>query len=333
MRVFVIAFALTVLASYAVIGQYRKFAFQQPKMGSPFNIIIYAEDSAKAATAANHAFLLVDTLNQVYSDYEPNSELNQLCNLSGNGKYIKVSPLLYDILLKAKAAARQSNGSFDVTLSPVVRIWRTARKQQKLPNKDSIMLAMRRVGYRFIEIDTVQKRVRLTKPKMQIDLGGIAKGETAQRVYNYIQSAGFPHSLVDAGGDVVAGTTPVNINGWRVAINLPETEDLMDKQLLLSDMAVTTSGNLYQYLLVDGVKYSHIIDPATGWAVTNNKNVTVIADNGTLADWLTKACTIMPIRKALKLVARYPNAQVQIALIKNQKVYFHRSKGFAAYFK
>ena len=107
----------------------------------------------------------------------------------------------------------------------------------------------------------------------------------------------------------------------------------MDRQLLMTNAAVTTSGNLYQYLEVDGVRYSHIIDPATGWAVTNNRNVTVIATEGINADWLTKACTILPIKQALKLMGKYPGAQVQIAVNKNQKIYFYRSRGFATYFK
>ncbi len=98
---------------FSAIGQYKKYNFQQPKMGSPFNIILYAEDSANAAHAAHQAFQLVDTLNQVYSDYLPDSQLNQLCNSAGSGNWISVSPILYSILVSAKAAANESKGSFD----------------------------------------------------------------------------------------------------------------------------------------------------------------------------------------------------------------------------
>lgn len=325
--------ALLLLNFSSASAQYKKYHFQQPKMGSPFNIIMYAEDSIKAATAAQRAFELVDTLNLVYSDYLPNSELNQLCKTAGSGYWVKVSPILYNILVKAKTASKESRGSFDITMSPVIRIWRNARRNKALPPRDSISIAMRKVGYRFIEIDTINHVVRLTRPGMQLDLGGIAKGETAQRASNRLKEMGFPHSLIDAGGDIVAGSTPADIPGWKIAINLPESEELMDRQLLMTNAAVTTSGDLYQYLEVNGVRYSHIINPATGWAVTNNRNVTVIAKDGTNADWLTKACTILPIKQALKLVSRYPHAEVQIALIKNHKVHFYRSTGFNAYFK
>lgn len=318
---------------FSAISQYKKYNFQQPKMGSPFNIILYAEDSINAAHAAQQAFLQIDTLNQVYSDYLPNSELNQLCSTAGSGNWVTVSPILYSILVKAKAAGKESKGSFDITMSPVIRIWRNARRLKMLPSKDSIRLAMQKVGYRLIDIDTLNRMARLTKPGMQLDLGGIAKGETGQRVINRLTKMGFPYALIDAGGDIVAGSTPANIPGWKIAINLPESEELMDRQLLMTNAAVTTSGDLYQYLEVDGVRYSHIIDPATGWAVTNNRNVTVIATEGINADWLTKACTILPIKQALKLVGKYPGAQVQIAINKNQKIHFYRSRGFAAYFK
>lgn len=314
-------------------AQYKKYSFQQPKMGSPFNIIIYSLDSAKAANAAFAAFKMIDTLNEIYSDYLPNSELNRLCSTSGTGQWVKVSEPLFNILQKAYHASEVSYGSFDVTMSPVIRLWRTARREKRLPDKDSIAAAKQQTGYKFIEFDTIQKSIRLQKPGMQLDLGGIAKGETAQKTYKRLCQQGFSYSLIDAGGDIVAGDVPPQVQGWRVAINLPETEELMNPQLLLRNKAVTTSGDLYQYLEVNGVRYSHIIDPATGWALTNSRNVTVISDNGIDADWLTKACSILPIDSALELIKQFPSAEVQIAVLENNKPHFYRSKGFSSYLK
>ncbi|MEO7961937.1 MAG: FAD:protein FMN transferase, partial [Ginsengibacter sp.] len=171
------------------------------------------------------------------------------------------------------------------------------------------------------------------KDSMQLDLGGIAKGATAQRAYRHLRQKGFPCSLVDAGGDIVAGDVPEGIPGWTIAINLPRSENLMQKQLLLKNKSITTSGDLYQYLEVNGKRFSHIIDPRTGKALNNSRNVTVIADSGTDADWLTKACSILPIRKALRLVKKIPGAEVQIALLRHNRPVFYRSRGFRLYFK
>ena len=328
------ALAILLVTSFlSAFSQYKKYNFQQPKMGSPFNLVIYSLDSVAASQAALHTFRMIDTLNEIYSDYLPASELNRLCATAGSNEWVKVSEPLFCILQKAYMASSVSSGSFDITMSPVTRLWRTARRQKRLPAKDSIALAMNSVGYRFIQFDTLQKKVCLQKAHMQLDLGGIAKGETAQRAYNRLKALGFPFSLVDAGGDIVAGEVPGGIAGWRIAINLPESEEVMNHQLLLRNKAVTTSGDLYQYLEVNGVRYSHIIDPATGWALTNSRNVTVISGEGANADWLTKACSILPIDKALELVAQFPATEVQIAVLKNGQPKFYRSPGFVAYFK
>lgn len=324
---------LFIVICLAASAQYKKYSFQQPKMGSPFNIVIYSLDSVKAEYAAISTFKMIDTLNEIYSDYLPNSELNRLCAASGLRQWVKVSEPLFSILQKAYRASDISFGSFDVTMSPVIRLWRTARREKRLPDKDSLKCARKKTGYKFIKLDTTNKNIQLQKQGMQLDLGGIAKGETAQRAYVRLCELGFPYSLLDAGGDIVAGDVPPQVQGWRVAINLPETEEWMNQQLLLRKKAVTTSGDLYQYLEVNGVRYSHIIDPATGWALTNSRNVTVIADNGADADWLTKACSILPIDKALRLIKKFPSAEVQIAVLKNNKPYFYRSPGFKSYFK
>lgn len=330
MKKFVICFLFLFVVIQA-FSQYRKFSFQQPKMGSLFNIVIYAEDSGKTAKAAHLAYQLVDTLNEIYSDYLPTSELNKLCAVAGNKKWMKVSEPLYKVLTAAYVASEASGGSFDITAGSLVRLWRKARQQKILPDRDSIILARSKVSYKFIELDTSNETARLAKTGMQLDLGGIAKGETAQRVLDRLVSYGFPFSLIDAGGDIVAGQVPPGTDGWHVAINLPESEELMQYQLLLQNKAVTTSGDFYQHIKLNGKKYSHIINPLTGMALTNSRNVTVIADEGIQADWLTKACSVLPVKTALLLIKKYPGAELQIAMLKSGRPVYYRSRGFVNY--
>jgi thiamine biosynthesis lipoprotein len=324
---------LCILTCFQAAAQYRKLSFQQPKMGSLFNLVIYCQDSAEAANAAAKAYRLIDTLNEVYSDYLPSSELNRLCAEAGNGRWIKVSEPLFHILRIAWYASKISNGSFDVTAGPLIRLWRKARREKILPSKDSMQLAKKLSGYRLMELDTIQKTIRLKKAGMQLDLGGIAKGETAQRVCDRLRESGFPYSLLDAGGDIVAGSVPPGVDGWHVAINLPESEETMQYQLLMKEQAVTTSGDLYQYVELNGKRYSHIVNPVSGYAITNSRNVTVISKKGTEADWLTKACSILPVSKALRLVKRFPATEVQIAILKDGKPVYYRSTGFTSYLK
>lgn len=299
-------------------------------MGSPFNIVIYANDSTGAANAAAATFRLIDTLNAIYSDYLPHSELNNLC--ATHGKWAHVSELLFSILYKSKVASGKSRGAFDVTIGPLTKLWRKARHEKRLPGADSLAVSHALVNYRFIDLDTSGKRVLLKKENMQLDLGGIAKGETAQRCYDRLYQLGFPYSLVDAGGDIVAGSVPSSIKNWKVAINIPESEELLSGILQVRNKAVATSGDLYQYVELNGKRYSHIIDPVSGYATTYSRNVTVIADDGADADWMATACSVLPVRKALKLIKKN-GAQVQIAILKNNKPYFYHSRGFTSYFK
>ncbi len=328
-----------VLVTYCMLiniyaqAQYKKFSFQSPKMGSLFSIVMYSKDSASAAAAAAHAYRLVDTLNQIYSDYLPESELNRLSATSGNGKWIQVSQPLYQILRNAYEASRVSRGSFDITMGPLISIWRTARREKKLPVRDRLIAARKKVGYRLMAFDTTNKMVRLKRAGMQLDLGGIAKGETAQKVCDRLSELGFPYALLDAGGDIMAGAVPPGIEGWKVGINLPGREDIMEHQLLLHNKAVTTSGDLYQYVELNGKRYSHIINPFTGYAITNSRNVTVISDKGIHADWLTKACSILPVKKCMKLISKFSLTEVQIAVLGNGKPRFYRSAGFERYLK
>ncbi len=329
---FSITFLFVIFCVFAS-AQYKKYSFQEPKMGSPFTIIIYSTDSVNAANTAASTFKLIDTLNGIYSDYLETSELNNLCKASGNGGWMLVSEPLFAILKKARHAGEISSGSFDVTMGPVIRIWRKARDEKKLPDPDSLELARKLVSYKYIQLDTLNGGVKLRKAGMQLDLGGIAKGETAQRAYKRLCDLGFPYSLIDAGGDIVAGRAPPQIHGWKIAVNMPETEELMGRKLVIENKAVATSGDLYQYVELDGHRFSHIINPATGYALINSRNVTVIADNGGDADWLATACSILPIKHALRLIKKNPSAEVQIAVLKNNKPYFYRSPGFTSYFK
>ncbi|MBZ5855971.1 FAD:protein FMN transferase [Flavihumibacter profundi] len=301
-------------------------------MGSPFNIQIYAHDSLQAEMLASNCFQLVDSLVNIYSDYIDSSELNRLCAQGGPGKKpFYASPALFEILWISKIAYEKSNGNFDITLGPVTRLWRKARKEKSWPTQESVAEKLALTGFDKVSLDSMSHTVTLQKTGMQLDLGGIAQGYIAQRVMDRIQSKGISTALVDVSGDIVAIGAPPGSKGWKIGVNIPEqTDELLPQYLLISNKAVTTSGDAYQFIFHDGKKYSHVIDPRTGYGITSQKNVTVIANDGTTADWLTKACSLLPVRKAKKL-ARQLQAEFIIATIKNGKLVLQKSKYFNTY--
>ena len=321
--------SLLFLCSHA---QLQRFTYTMPKMGSPFTIIFYAADSVKATATANECFVLVDSLVNILSDYTDSSELNRLCACAGNSSLI-CSPVLFDILLQSRQAWQISSGSFDITLGPVTRLWRKARKEKKFPDPLVVKEKLALTGFNKVRIDTITHAVSLQQAGMQLDLGGIGQGYIAQQVINYLRHQHIENALTDVSGDIVTIGKPPGTNGWTVAINLPESEnELLSKHLLITNKSVTTSGDVYQYMEHDGKKYSHIVDPATGYGITSQRNVTVIADDGTTADWLTKACSILPVAKAKQLATRL-HAEVLIAEIRKGKLVYYSSKGFSAYWK
>jgi FAD:protein FMN transferase len=326
--------ALFLLITLPGHTQPKRFAFSQPKMGSPFNIIFYSNDSIQATTIAKQCFQLVDSFVIIYSDYLDSSELNKLCARAGKtNNSVTVSPALFDIILISKMAYEKSDGTFDITLGPLTKLWRKARKEKIFPGDTTVKEKLALTGFKKIRIDAALHAVQLLQPGMQLDLGGIAQGYIAQRVIDFLKTKNIGNALVDVSGDIVTMGAPPKTNGWTIGVNVPEkTDELQKHNLLISNKAVTTSGDVYQYMEHDGKRYSHIVDPRTGYGITSQKNVTVIANDGTTADWLTKACSILSIRKAKKL-AHSLQAEVLIAEIKKGKLIFHESKGFDRYWK
>jgi FAD:protein FMN transferase len=312
-------------------AQVQRFSYTQPKMGSAFTIVLYAADSSRANAIALKAFALVDSLVFIFSDYTDSSELNRFCASAGTGLSVSLSPALFDILQQSKMAYQISHGTFDISLGPLTKLWRMARKLKVFPAPAQVKEKQAICGLNHLILDTSTHTGKLLLPGMQLDLGGIGQGYIAQKVIDFIASNGIKQVLVDVSGDIVARGMVPGKGGWTIGINLPEqTDRLQAKQLLILDKAVTTSGDVYQYFEHNGKKYSHIIDPATGYGITSQKNVTVIAADGTLADWLTKACSILPIHLAKKL-ATSMGAELLIAQIKNGKIRMFTTKGFARY--
>src|SRR5262245_37767566 len=154
----------------------HRYEYQQPQMGLPSRIVLYAPDSTNANAAAAAAFKRIAQLNDILSDYDTDSELSRLSRTSGEGKAVPVSEDLWRVLERSQALAERSDGAFDVTVGPFVNLWRKARREKKMPNPDWLANARRAVGYRHMRLDPKGRTAELLAPDMRLDLGGIAKG-------------------------------------------------------------------------------------------------------------------------------------------------------------
>jgi len=294
---------LLLLAVPARAGDLSRFTFEEPHMGTRFRIVLYAPDRDSAEKAAKDAFARAETLNRIMSDYDTASELMQLCNRNETkaGEPVKVSEDLFLVLTKAQEVSKASDGAFDVTVGPLIRLWRLTRRTQKLPDPQELADAKARVGYQKMELNEKERTVRLLAPGMLLDLGGIAKGYAADEMLAVLRRHGFTRALVAAGGDIAVGDPPPNAPGWKVDVT-PLTKAKPDYSLRLVNAAVSTSGDAEQHVVINGVRYSHIVDPRTGLGVTGRRSVTVIAKHGLTSDPMTKAVMLMPPERAVKLI-------------------------------
>jgi thiamine biosynthesis lipoprotein len=301
-------------------------------MGSAFNLIIVSTDSNKANYLARKSYKLVDSLNHIFSNYDSSSELSKINASAGLLPY-KMSTAMLDLVQKSQYAYIQSKGAYDISIGPLSSLWRNARKAKLFPEASTVVARKKLVGFAQVKINKRLGTIFLPSVDMQLDFGGIAKGYIAGRIIDYLKANGIQQALADAGGDIVMSGAPLNQKGWLIGVNLPETtDDLLNKKLQLSNCSVATSGDVYQFIEYKGVKYSHIINPLTGYGVTNLRNVTIIAKTGSTADWLATACSILPIQEAKRL-AISNQAALLITTLKNGKLVFEASPNFKNYWQ
>lgn len=292
-----------------ILSSLRRFEYTQVHMGVQARLILYASDSSTAERAARAAFNRIAELDLVMSDYREDSELAQLSRRSGTGP-VSVSNDLFTVLSTAQRLARQSDGAFDVTVGPLVELWRAARRQRRLPDPDSLAAAQRRSGWTMLQLNRAERTAELTTPGMKLDLGGIAKGFAADEALAALKREGIPNALIEFGGDIVVGDPPPGRPGWRVTAALADPEK---RELFLSNQAVSTSGDTQQFVVIDGVRYSHVVDPHSGLGLTNRTAATVIAPEGILSDGLATALTVMnPDRGRVMIEREYPHVEAQI---------------------
>lgn len=287
-------------------------------MGTQFRIVLYAPSDKDASSAATAAFERIGQLDGIFSDYKDDSELTRLCR-GPAGRPAPVSPDLFAVLADSAELARRSGGAFDVTCGPLVRLWRRARRQRELPKPELIERARQRVGPELLRLDPDNQTVELAVPDMQLDLGGIAKGVACDAALAVLAQRGVTSALVDGGGGISVSGPPPGKPGWTIAIAPPpggsidpDADAENARPLLLTHAAVATSGDASQYLELGGRRYSHIIDPRTGQALTEPRQVTVVAPRGALADGLATALCVLDPPAGLALADQSPNVAARI---------------------
>jgi len=259
----------------------RRYAYARNAMGSEFNLVFYAPSDSLAKVASDSAFARIQLLNNLLSDYLDGSEVNRLSETAGTGQRFYASAILFDILEKSKYLSAKTNGAFDVTVGPIVQLWRRAIRRNYFPDKSQLKEARDAVGYRFVRLRAEDRSVVLKRKKMRIDFGAIGKGYAADDVLKVLKSFGIDRAFLDAGGDLTIGDAPPEKEGWRIEVSSGGGDTTATHILTLKNCGVATSGSTYRHFDYKGVRYSHIVSPYTGVGLTTHTRTTVISPTGT----------------------------------------------------
>lgn len=307
----------------------HRYEFDRAEMGSPFRIVLYAPNYGIATNAAEFAFKRIEQLNDKLTDYDADSEVSRLSLTSGKGTPVRVSNDLWVILQRAQYLSERSGGAFDVTVGPVVNLWRRARREGKLPDPARLAKARLAVGYKNIKMDPATRSVTLLAPNMRLDLGGIAKGYAVHQAIHVLQRLGVQDALVEGGGDLEVSGPPPDKRGWTIELPPLDVSNAPPaRYVLLSHAGLSTSGDLFQRLEINGARYSHIVDPRTGIGLTDHSLVTVVAPDDFAADGLTKVMSVLKPREALKFIKKEKHVAARIVRKPADKVEIYESPGF-----
>ncbi len=273
-------------------------------MGLPFRIVLYAPDKISADAAAEAAYARIKQLNDILSDYDTDSELSRLSQTSGSDRAVPVGDDLWRMLERSQKVARETDGAFDITCGPVVSLWRKARREKQLPDPAKLAEALRAVGYEKLRLDPKQRTAELLAPYMRLDLGSLAKPYAVDEALRILRERGIRSALVGGSGDMAVSEAPPGTRGWRIELapldapGAPATEFV-----LLRNQALATSGDLFQHVEINGVRYSHIVNPRTGMGLTDHSLVVVIAKDGQTANSVSTSAGLLGPEPALKYAA------------------------------
>jgi thiamine biosynthesis lipoprotein len=283
-------------------------------MGTFARVVAVAADSNTTKRSIEAALAEIKNVDRLMSKYKSDSEISEL-NRDGFRRAVKVSKSTYEVIEKSIKFSKLSGGAFDVTVGPLMDLWHSAEETNSLPTDAELQQARSKVGYDKLILDANGKSVRFAAEGMKVDLGGIAKGYAIDEAVEAMQKCGAIGGMIDIGGEIRCfGLPPAGQSIWRIGLQNPAAGDVMNagKPLLtlrLTDAAVATSGDYHRFVTIGGKRYSHIVNPESGYSSESLASVTIICSNAIDADALATAVTVMGKEKGLALIEQMPGVE------------------------
>ena len=258
-------------------------------MGSTFSIAAWGSDRDSLAAAVESALEEARRLDRLLSNYRPESEWSQV-NRNAASRGVTVSQELYDLLARCQRYSEQSEGAFDITVGPLMKVWGFYKGSGRMPHRSEVRAALVRTGYRNIILQPETRTVRFAREGVEMDPGGIGKGYAVDKMADILRSNGVTAALINAGGSSMLGlgAPPDEPRGWKVVIRHPKNPEQHAAELFLRNQSMATSGSYEKFFRVGRRTYSHIMDPRTGYPSQGMYSVSILAPLATDSEAWTK---------------------------------------------
>jgi thiamine biosynthesis lipoprotein len=276
-------------------------------MGTVFTVAAYGSDSAYLEEVTHEVFQVIDQLDDQMSNYKPTSELSSI-NRDAAAHPVNVEPGLFKLLQDSLQYSRDSGGDFDITVGPLMKAWGFFRGQGRLPSKEELAEALKRIGYQHITLNPATRTISFDEPGIEIDLGAIAKGYAVDQAVQVLRDNGITQALVSSGtSSIYALESPPGADGWKISVRDPLDVNKAVCVVKLRNLSLSVSGDYEKFFKINGKTYAHIMDPHTGMPVENMLSTVVVSPSATDSDALSTSFFVEGPGRAGKYLRRHPN--------------------------
>jgi thiamine biosynthesis lipoprotein len=285
-------------------------------MGNRFEFTVIAENKAIGDQAIDQAIAEVKRIEELLSTFIESSQANEINNQAGI-KPVKIDAEILLLIGRANKISTITDGAFDITYGSIDKsLWNFDLNMTSLPDKETALKSVDLINFRHVLITQKDSTVMLKNKGMRIGFGGIGKGYAADKAKQTLQSLGIKSGIVNAAGDLITWGEQLNGSAWTIGIADPDQRDRPFSSLNISNMAIATSGNYEKYVIIDGKRFSHTIDPKTGLPVSGIKSVSILCPSAELADALATPVVVMGVKVGLNLINQLQ--QVECVIIDDQ---------------
>lgn len=277
-------------------------------MGSKFEITLVDKDSLSAEKNIDKSIDEIRRIENLISEWKPETQISEV-NKNAGIKPVKVDPEVFALTEKGIYFSKLTDGAFDISIVAMDKIWKFDDSMNELPSEECIKNSVKNVGYQNIILDKTNSTIFLKNKGMKIGFGSIGKGYAADKTRELMKSFGVKAGIINASGDISTWGTQPDGKPWAIGINNPFKDDKIAAVLFLNENAVTTSGSYEKYAEIHGKRYSHIMNPKTGYPSTGLTSVTVVGPNATMANGFSTSIMVLGKKEGLKLIKKFPEYQ------------------------